>query len=124
MNDEELIERRACPECGRMRAETNAMAAHCRAIEVALGVGCVEEAVEKFQQLRGENKTLRETPVGVALTSYRRMAYERMELAQTCERLRTAIEETLSENGHLADGDVCTLIKLKRAVIPHNTPVP
>lgn len=29
--------------------------------------------------------------------------------------LEGAISETLSENAHLADGDVCTLIKLKRA---------
>lgn len=32
------------------------------------------------------------------------------------EKLRTAINQTLDENGHLADGDVCTLILLKRAV--------
>ena len=32
------------------------------------------------------------------------------------ERLRAAIKETLEENGHLADGDVCTLLKLKQAL--------
>jgi hypothetical protein len=32
------------------------------------------------------------------------------------ERLRAAIRQTLDENGHLADGDVCTLIVLKRAL--------
>ena len=32
------------------------------------------------------------------------------------ERLRAAIRQTLDENGHLADGDVCTLILLKRAI--------
>lgn len=32
------------------------------------------------------------------------------------ERLRAAISETLDENGHLADGDNCTLIKLKRVM--------
>lgn len=32
------------------------------------------------------------------------------------QRLTSAIEKTLSENGHLADGDNCTLAGLKRAI--------
>ena len=32
------------------------------------------------------------------------------------EKLRGAINVTLEENGHLADGDNCTLIKLKQAM--------
>lgn len=32
------------------------------------------------------------------------------------KKLRTAIINTLDENRHLADGDVCTLIELKNAV--------
>ena len=32
------------------------------------------------------------------------------------KRLRAAIQQTLDENGHLADGDVCKLILLKRAI--------
>jgi hypothetical protein len=31
-------------------------------------------------------------------------------------RMRSAIEETLRDNAHLADGENCTLIKLKRAM--------
>jgi hypothetical protein len=31
-------------------------------------------------------------------------------------RMRAAIEKTLDENGHLADGDNCTLIHLKTAI--------
>jgi len=31
-------------------------------------------------------------------------------------KLRTAIRETLEDNGHLADGENCTLIKLKKAI--------
>jgi hypothetical protein len=31
-------------------------------------------------------------------------------------KLEAAIIETLEENTHLADGDICTLIKLKRAL--------
>jgi hypothetical protein len=38
------------------------------------------------------------------------------EAAMEIERLRAAIAKTLNENGHLADGDNCTLIALKRAV--------
>jgi len=33
-------------------------------------------------------------------------------------RLRAAIRETLSDNRHLADGENCTLLKLKRAMSP------
>lgn len=36
------------------------------------------------------------------------------------ERLRAAIVQTLDENGHLADGDNCTLIALKRALSEWN----
>lgn len=40
----------------------------------------------------------------------------RLRAANEIERLRTAIQQTLDENGHLADGDICTLILLKRAL--------
>ncbi len=32
------------------------------------------------------------------------------------ERLTAAIEQTIAENGHLADGDKCTLWRLKRVI--------
>ena len=38
------------------------------------------------------------------------------ELADEIERLREAIQKTLDDNGHLADGENCTLIELKRAL--------
>lgn len=38
--------------------------------------------------------------------------------AEEISRLRNAIAETLEENGYLADGDNCTLIKLK-SVMPY-----
>lgn len=38
------------------------------------------------------------------------------ELEQERKRLTAAIQHTLDENGHLADGENCTLIALKRAV--------
>lgn len=41
------------------------------------------------------------------------------EAADEIERLQTAINETLQDNMHLADGENCTLIKLKRAMTPN-----
>lgn len=38
------------------------------------------------------------------------------EAADEIERLRNAIRETLAENAHLADGENCTLRKLKMAL--------
>ena len=43
-------------------------------------------------------------------------SYERKALLDEIDRLRAAIWQTLDENKHLADGDDCTLIELKRAV--------
>lgn len=37
--------------------------------------------------------------------------------ADEIERLRAAVMRTLEENRHLADGENCTLIHLKRAMI-------
>jgi len=48
------------------------------------------------------------------------------ELEKQNEALRAAIQETLMENLHLADGDVCTLKRLKDAIgfsLPKN-PLP
>ena len=41
---------------------------------------------------------------------------ENQQLQAENGRLKIAITETLEENGHLADGDVCTLFKLKQAL--------
>jgi hypothetical protein len=38
------------------------------------------------------------------------------EAANRLEELDAAIRETIEENLHLADGENCTLIKLKRAI--------
>lgn len=40
--------------------------------------------------------------------------------AREIERLRAAIQKTLEENGHLADGEDCTLIHLVRAIQASN----
>lgn len=67
-------------------------------------------------------KWLRENSSG----NYRTSAYasERIEtlalhldnVQSECEKLETAIRETIEDNLHLADGEICTLIKLKRAI--------
>lgn len=41
---------------------------------------------------------------------------ERNNAIAEAERLKNAIKETIEDNLHLADGENCTLIKLKRAI--------
>jgi hypothetical protein len=48
-------------------------------------------------------------PNAAALSEISRMATEH-------QKMRDAIEITLDENAHLADGDNCTLIRLKNAI--------
>jgi len=43
-------------------------------------------------------------------------------LSAEVERLRAAICQTLDANGHLADGDVCTLLPLKLALRESGAP--
>lgn len=43
-------------------------------------------------------------------------------LSAEVENLRSAIRNTLNENAHLADGDVCTLSELKSALRKSGTP--
>lgn len=43
-------------------------------------------------------------------------SHERSALLEEIDMLRAAIWETLNNNLHLADGENCTLIALKRAV--------
>lgn len=53
---------------------------------------------------------------GVANAAIAEAAYRLDEQTLIIRRLETAIRETIEDNLHLADGDVCTLIKLKRAI--------
>ena len=52
-----------------------------------------------------------------------KLANEKSALVRENMRLRNAIQQTLDENGHLADGDNCTLIVLKRAIEVPNVDV-
>jgi hypothetical protein len=70
------------------------------------------------------NTTERPTPItdaafdafsrGACGTAY--LCAKMAELERENEALRAAIQETLMENLHLADGDVCTLKRLKNAI--------
>lgn len=66
------------------------------------------EAAMKLAELAEENKWLR-GEVRVLRGSHDWLSREK-------ERLESAIQRTLDENGHLADGDNCTLIHLVRAM--------
>ena len=48
--------------------------------------------------------------------SKRRATNQRDNWKRRAMAYEAAIRETLAENGHLADGDDCTLAKLKRAL--------
>lgn len=56
-----------------------------------------------------------ETYEGCATCEYH-MAGLIADQAKRIAELETAINKTLDDNGHLADGDNCTLIDLKRVV--------
>ena len=61
-----------------------------------------------------------DTPETNAMASMRRTTKEWIDHSEKLERernrLRQAIRETLMENLHLADGDICTLKRLKDAI--------
>ena len=44
----------ACLEVERLEAEVRCMADHCRTIDDALGVGCIEDAVVETHRLKAE----------------------------------------------------------------------
>jgi hypothetical protein len=51
---------------------------------------------------------------GACGTAY--LCFKMAELERENEAMRAAIQQTLMENLHLADGDVCTLKRLKDAI--------
>ena len=53
---------------------------------------------------------------GVANAAIAEAAFRLDEQAIIIANLETAIRETIEDNLHLADGENCTLIKLKRAI--------
>lgn len=55
-------------------------------------------------------------PDAAKLARYDDLANTVEELHDECMVLRQAIRQTLDANGHLADGEVCTLLPLKLAL--------
>lgn len=53
---------------------------------------------------------------GVANTAIRDAAFQLEEYIERVRQLEAAITATLDENAHLADGDNCTLLTLKKAM--------
>jgi hypothetical protein len=72
----------------------------------------LDEAEKKYNDL--ENTYIVETQLSAELAS--RNSREIADLKAENERLKQAIKNTLEENGHLADGDVCALYELKQAL--------
>ena len=71
--------------------------------------------METLTQLDVANAAMQE-----AVSKAQWQAHELNKLSAENERLRDAIRKTLDENGHLADGENCTLIVLKRALMTPN----
>lgn len=61
-------------------------------------------------------------PDSAKLARYDDLANTVEELHDECMVLRQAIRKTLDDNGHLADGEVCTLLPLKLALRKVGTP--
>lgn len=61
-------------------------------------------------------------PDAAKLARYDDLANTVEELHDECMVLRQAIRQTLDENGHLADGEVCTLLPLKLVLRKIGTP--
>jgi hypothetical protein len=68
---------------------------------------------ERLEELRDGARYNAASSFGVSLITH---AEVELELIAEIDRLRTAIEDTLLTNMHLADGENCTLIQLKRAL--------
>ena len=68
---------------------------------------------EVFAKSAGLDKYGTDAQYGLANSAWRECSkIKDAEIA----KLRAAIRKTLDENGHLADGENCTLIELKRAI--------
>lgn len=70
------------------------------------------------------NKQRQETMMAVARAHDLNLKRKTLEgnvkwLTKELHRFKVAIKITLEENGHLADGESCTLIELKRALTPN-----
>ena len=73
----------------------------------------------EMNELAAENCRLR-TAIAALLAAVSKAEWQANELAAENCRLRNAMQRTIDDNLDLADGDVCTLIHLKRALSPND----
>lgn len=77
-------------------------------LQTDLNVKKFEEAIRNTPEVEKEKKSLIAGTFGLKAMV--------LDLEEEVERLRKAIIKTLYDNQHLADGDNCTLIELKRVL--------
>ena len=68
----------------------------------------IQEEANRFFEWPTDNRT--------SVTTTSAILFAQHVAKMATEELRAAILETIEENLHLADGDDCTLIRLKRAI--------
>ena len=73
----------------------------------------MDDHFEDFAKLIALDRYGSDAQFGIACAAW--FACEKIKNSEI-DRLRTAIRKTLDENGHLADGEDCALIELKRAI--------
>ncbi len=78
----------------------------------------VAEVLEALEKMSDKPSSFKNTAIICQGYTYLRENYMQMaslikDLNEREEKLISAIEQTINENGHLADGDNCTLIGLK-----------
>ena len=83
----------------------------------------LSERLEAWQQSSREERDYRKnqiTELEAELERVKNAVYcgllQESELKKRVEELESAVRETIEENLHLADGDDCTLIKLKQVI--------
>lgn len=89
-----------------------------RAERLGVATATVSEMLDEIERARAQ-VDVANAAMHAAVTKAQwqaRTNHELNQLSAENERLREAIRQTLDENGHLADGENCTLILLKRAI--------
>jgi predicted nucleic acid-binding Zn-ribbon protein len=94
-----------------------------RAERLGVATATVSEMLDEIERARAQ-VDVANAAMQAAVSKAQWQARTNHEMNQLCaenERLRDAIRQTLEENGHLADGENCTLIVLKRALMTPNS---
>lgn len=73
---------------------------------------CIDEAADKIDELTNNEREYSRL-IGMSYQECRDLLDTQ---SKRIAELESAITKTLNENGHLADGDNCTLVDLKRVM--------